>query len=184
MYGDRAFEKLKSYSFATVLDIGSGSGKQTELFRAVGKTVTPIDIRTTGQDYMTTPVEKHDCAWCCHVLEHQPNVNAFLKKMSNDVVDGGIICITVPPMKNEVVGGHLSVWNAGLLIYNLVMAGIDCRAIKARSYGYNVSVIVRNNRFDLPDNLYSHENEIDVLRKYLPDCIQHNRSGVIKRFNW
>jgi len=184
MFGHLAFEKLMSYSFATVLDIGSGKGKHTELFRAAGKTVTPIDVRTTGQDYMSTVVEKHDCAWCCHVLEHQPNVNVFLKKMSDDVVDGGILAITVPPMKVEIVGGHLSAWNAGLLIYNLVMAGIDCRDIKIRSYGYNVSAIVRNTRFRLPDNLYSDKNELDVLKDYLPDCIQHNRTGVIKQLNW
>lgn len=184
MYGNEAFRKLKEYQFKTILDIGSGGGGHSKLFREYGKRVTPIDIRTTGQDYMDLEVNKHDCAWCCHVLEHQPNVNLFLKKISNDVVNNGLIAITVPPMKDTIVGGHISVWNAGLLIYNLVMAGINCKQCQIKTYGYNISVIVRNNRFELPDNLYCDKNELDVLKDYLPDCIKSQESGVIGSYDW
>lgn len=183
MYGSLAFEKLKKMRFHTVLDIGSGGGEHSELFRKLGKKVTSIDIRTTDQDYMTTTVEKHDCAWCCHVLEHQTNIGLFLQKISNDVVDDGIICITVPPAKDQIVGGHLSIWNAGLLIYNLVMAGIDCSDAMVKTYGYNVSVIVKNKRFHLP-YMYSETNELTTLKPFLPDCVGLLRSGKVKSFNW
>jgi len=184
MFGKTAFDKLKEYDFKAVLDIGSGNGGHSKLFQGVGKKVTSIDIRTTGQDYLDTIVKKHDCAWCCHVLEHQPNVNMFLKKISNDVIDGGLIAITVPPRKDEIVGGHISLWNAGLLVYNLVMAGIDCSECQIRSQGYDVSVIVRNNKFVLPNNLYSDTNELVILKKYLPSCVKDHKTGVIGNHNW
>ena len=188
MLGNIAFDKLLHYSFKTVLDIGAGKGECTKLFRDAGKTVTPIDIRVEYDgfcgDYMKVGVQKHDCAWCCHVLEHQTNINAFLKKMSNDVVDGGIIAITVPPRKEEIVGGHLSFWNAGLLIYNLVMAEIDCSKAQIRGYAYNISVIVRNNTFEMPSNIYSDVNELEVLRDYLPSCVKDSQTGKIDNYNW
>ena len=183
MFGNLAFEKLKKMSFQTVLDIGSGSGEHSRLFRGLGKEVTAIDIRTTGEDYMKTTVPKHDCAWCCHVLEHQTDIGLFLRKISDDVVDNGIICITVPPAKDAIVGGHLSIWNAGLLIYNLVMAGIDCSDAMIKTYGYNVSVIVKNKRFHLP-HLYSETNELVTLKPFFPKCVKLKYSGKINSFNW
>lgn len=190
MLGKDVLSKLiLDYDFDTVLDIGSGNGQQSKAFVDAGKTVTSVDIRSQRYgdccDYMIAEFEsKFDCAWCCHVLEHQPNVNLFLKKISNDVVDNGLIVITVPPMKNEIVNGHISVWNAGLLIYNLVMAGINCRDIQVRTYGYNVSVIVRNKKFELPNNLFSDIGELTVLDDYLPECITHNMTGQIASYNW
>ena len=185
MYGALALEKLiEEYDFETVIDIGSGAGSQSKLLESNGKKVRRIDIRKTGENYMTTELEKYDCAWCCHVLEHQPNINLFLKKITNDVVKGGIIAITVPPAKDEIVGGHISIWNAGLLVYNLVMAGIDCSMAKIKQYGYNISAIVRNYTFEMPSDLYSDKNELEVLSEYLPSFIGHDKTGVIGSYNW
>jgi hypothetical protein len=86
--------------------------------------------------------------WCSHVLEHQPNAGLFLAKLIRDCRDGGILAITVPPAKTEIVGGHVSLWNAGLLLYRLALTGIDCRDARVKTYGYNVSVIVRASRSD------------------------------------
>ena len=66
-----------------------------------------------------------------HVLEHQRNVGAFLERLHALLVEGGVLAITVPVHPRErLIAGHLTSWNAGLLCYNLVLAGFDCRAAR------------------------------------------------------
>ena len=112
-----------------------------------------------------------------------PNVRSFLMTLAQDCKPGGVLAITVPPFKHDIVGGHLSVWNAGLLAYNLVVAGIDCSAIRVKKYGYNISVIVRNNRITLP-RLANDSGDLETLRRYLPGFVQTNVSGDIDQWNW
>ena len=81
---------------------------------------------------------------CC---EHQVNPNLFLKKIFNDLKEGGVLAITVPPLKHEIVGGHVTLWNAGLTMYQLVLAGFNCKNISIKSYGYNISVVLKKKVF-------------------------------------
>ena len=169
-------------TYHTVLDVGSGDGDHTRAFRAAGKQVTATDLRTDG-DYLLTDYPAHDLVWCSHVLEHQPNVGLFLDKVVRECVEGGLIAITVPPRKAQIVGGHVSLWNAGLLIYRLALAGLDCRDIAIRSYGYNISAIVHNNRVALP-SLHHDSGDLELLRPYLPACIMDGQSGDFAEWNW
>jgi len=145
--------------FKTVLDVGSGEGLHANHFTQNLKAVTTIDFG--GSDYFKNSCGENACivddfnryefksefdlVWCSHVLEHQLNVNIFLKKIFSLITPGGYLAITVPPSRATIVGGHLTNWNAGLLLYNLVLAGFDCREAKILKYGYNISVIVRKN---------------------------------------
>jgi hypothetical protein len=47
--------------------------------------------------------------------------------------------------------------NAGVLLYNLILAGFDCSKASVGSYDYDLSVIVRNTRAEFPVDLHFDE---------------------------
>ncbi|VXB91438.1 Methyltransferase domain protein [Pseudomonas sp. 8AS] len=183
---------LKKYQFQTVLDIGSGEGLHARVFREALKSVVTIDssghwgdadIHGEFCDYDFC--EPFDMIWCSHVLEHQLNVQLFLKKIYRVLKTGGVLAITVPPAKPNIVGGHVSIWNAGLVIYNLILAGFDCRDAVIKRYGYNISVIVRKACAVLP-RLRMDAGDIEALSCYFPVEIgpAQNFNGDIPELNW
>ena len=194
-----AFKLIQDYEFKSVLDVGSGAGKHSALFHAKAKRVTALDLgesiyakaasndapyeRVFGNFNSFTPSEKFDCVWASHVLEHQPDPGSFIRKCIELTSPTGFVAITVPPMKEEIEGGHLSVWNAGLLLYQLVFNGIDCSRASVLSYGYNVTVISPvERRPALP--LSWDSGDIDLLRPYLPGFVTEPFDGRILRWNW
>ena len=181
--GDIAIEKLlRDYTFRSVLDIGCGAGKHSDIFLDAGKEVTAIDygespyfkknksrIKAIVADFNTYEFDlQFDCVWCSHVLEHQLNPNLFLKKIHSVLKEDGVLCITVPPAKQRIGGGHVSLWNAGLLLYHLVLAGFDCSEAVTMRYDYNVSVIVKKRTIDVTDQLVYDAGDITTIRPYLP----------------
>lgn len=200
MFGKEGIEYLlKNYQFDTVLDIGSGSGEHSDIFRLNGKEVTEIDFgksiyaknRISSNfipvNYLNIDFKhKFDCIWACHVLEHQLNINIFLRKINKDLKENGILAITVPPLKDNIVGGHISLWNAGLLLYNLVLAGIDCKNASIKKYGYNITIILEKHCIVLPDLTYDY-GDINKLSKYFPKSLGYKLEGFngnITELNW
>lgn len=200
MLADQALYKiLEDYSFKTVLDIGYGEGNQSKLFVDAGKKVTAIDYNPRNSvkgvtmihaDFMDSNllhIKPFDCIWASHVLEHQFDPRAFLKQIGYFVKKGGIIAITVPPMKHEIVGGHLTWWNAGKLIYTLILSGFDCSHVSIKTYGYNISIILKNVpivNFDYLDLNYN-KHDLKKLEKFFPFPINGFRfNGNIKELNW
>lgn len=181
-----ALHKLLTYDFDTVIDIGSGLGKQAEILRGNGKNVTTISLIPPADivgDFMATELPQYDCVWASHVLEHQLNANLFLKRCYSLLGDDGILAVTVPPLKHRIVGGHISLWNAGLLLYNLILAGFDCKDAKVKSYGYNISVIVRKKKADLPD-LVMDFDDVGTLAEFFPIKAFNAFDGQIEEHNW
>ena len=164
----------------TVLDIGSGAGLQTDAMTARGKSVTCIDkggsiyfeknknLNVIVDDFNTHNFdEQFDCVWCSHVLEHQLNVHNFLRKVHLCLKEGGILAITVPPMDNMICSGHVTYWNAGMLMYNLILAGFDCSGARVGRYGYNISVILRKRTVRVLDKIAYDAGDIEkFLRQY------------------
>jgi SAM-dependent methyltransferase len=198
MFGNLALQCLiEHFDFQRVLDVGSGAGRHADVFEVHGKSVTAVDFgvsiyyrerpqhrKAVLGDYLSADVgEPFDCVWASHVLEHQPNVNLFLRKLHRDLREGGVLAVTVPPLKHEIVGGHLSLWNAGLLLYNLVFAGFDCSEAHVRRYAYNISVLVRKKSVTLPPLDYD-SGDIDRLAAFLPPGLRERFNGDIERLNW
>ena len=129
--------------------------------------------------------EQCDGVYCSHTLEHSHNVGLFLANLAAHCRPGGVIGIVVPPLKHAIVGGHVSLWNAGLLLYRLVLAGINCREAAVRSYGYNCAVVVRYVPFDLP-KLKHDQGDIWKLRAYFPNKLacREGFDGRIESHRW
>lgn len=144
-----AFAKLfTEYDFISVLDIGSGSGIFAKSFGFLGKEVTTIDVireysADFGGDYVTLPRNRqYDLVWCSHILEHQRNVGAFLDRLFDDLREGGIAAVSVPSALSPMIIGHPNIFTPMHLIYNLVLAGFDCRNARVKIYDWNLTVIV------------------------------------------
>lgn len=186
MFADQALNKLLSLEFDTVLDIGSGEGVHAQIMRDAGKEVTTI--AWTGEadivgDYMDNHFEPFDAIWASHVLEHQRNTGAFLDKCFDELKDRGILAITVPPLKQDIVGGHVNLYNAGLLLYQMILAGFDCSQAMVKTYGYNISVIVRKKKAELPALWYD-RGDIELLNQFFPMQVKQGFNGHIASVNW
>lgn len=189
---------LTEYTFDNILDIGSGSGEHSLVFKKFKKKVTAIDFgksiyfnrHSSSIEFMEGNYldinfsKKFDAIWASHVLEHQPNPHNFLKKISNDCKENGVICITVPPLKHEIVGGHVTLWNGGLLLYHLVLAGINCKDAKILQYGYNISIITQNISISQLPELSYDNGDISLLSPFFPSGLSEPFDGNIKRLNW
>ena len=106
-----------------------------------------------------------------------------MKKCFDDIDEGGIFAVTVPPLKHEIVGGHVTLWNAGLLLYQLILAGFDCSSASVKTYGYNISVIVRKKAATLP-RLRMDFGDIEALSHYFPFPVANGFDGRILEVNW
>ncbi|WP_158770756.1 bifunctional 2-polyprenyl-6-hydroxyphenol methylase/3-demethylubiquinol 3-O-methyltransferase UbiG [Paraglaciecola sp. L1A13] len=197
----QAMQKLlDDFEFNSVIDVGCGPGWHSRVLLENSKQVTAIDYNRHASldlddfaknmnfietDFMTfTIVEQFDCVWCAHVLEHQLNPHNFLLKIKDIVKEDGVIAITVPPLKHEVVGGHVTLWNAGTLIYNLVLAGMDCSQIAVLQYGYNISVIFKKKSIKLPDSLRFANGDLEKLAPFVPSFVKQGFDGNIYSHNW
>ncbi len=197
VFGCEALDRLLEYEdVKKILDVGSGDGEQADIMRKAGKKVTTVSYKPPA-DYVGefagfADSELFDGIWASHVLEHQLNVNSFLKKCFHLLRNDGVIAITVPPPKGDIVGGHMTNWNTGLLIYNMIMAGFDCSKARVSGYyshipdvaPYNISVIVRKKLAVLPSDLERDAGDISKLAHFFPDHVGHGFDGNLSPIKW
>lgn len=191
MMGEKALEWVCDQKPANILDIGSGTGEHAAHMRAAGHIVTTLSLIPPADivgDYMNVDIKssRMEIIWCCHCLEHIRNPGAFLEKCHLDLALGGHLVITVPPAKHNIVGGHVSLWNMGLLFYHLILAGFDCSEAMGIEHGYNITIVVRKGkRIDLDSiPLTMDIGDIEHLSQYFPFQARQNFDGNIKQVNW
>lgn len=194
--GSEALEYvLKNYDFCTVLDVGCGEGIHSNIFVEHGKKVTALDYGNSfyfkkrkndnSIKLLIADINKfesdevYDLVWCSHVLEHQLNPHSFLCKLHSLLKENGILALTVPPLSGQafVQGGHVSLWNAGVLLYHLVLAGFDCCDAHIKHYGNNLSVVLKKHSVSVLDELDYDRGDVRKLRKYLPANIHYINTG-------
>lgn len=195
LFAAAALEKLLvTKGVRTVLDVGSGPGYHAAVMRSAGKEVTTISLIPPADyvgDYLRYAGPRVDAIWASHVLEHQLNVNFFLRKCFSDLRDNGVLAVTVPPLKHEVVGGHINLFNMGTLLYNLILAGFDCsRAAVSECYvagpldiPYNLSVLVRKKQAKLP-KLVMDAGDVETLAPFWPFAALQGFNGQMGGINW
>ena len=177
-------------NFKSVLDVGSGGGWHAKEFAKNGSKVTCIDYGKSiyAKSYKTEESinliiadfnnwitnEKYELIWASHIFEHQENVGKFINKLIKLCSKNGKIAITVPYPHRHIWGGHLSIWTPGLLIYNIVIQGIDMSNAKLL-YGYKeFSVIFSPNFKDLPKDLSFDKGDVQKLKKFFPSKFSEN----------
>lgn len=144
LFPERSVDRLR------LLDVGGGNGVHTHFFRDNGFEVDLIDIvdgtppRVYVGDFLGFAYPtRYDIVWASHVLEHILNPGQFVRQLLSCAKEGGFLCITVPPAKSEMTFGHVTQWNAGLLLIHLIKAGLDCRNARIYTKGYNVTIITK-----------------------------------------
>lgn len=187
-----AFSKVLGLpDIISILDIGSGNGEHARGFRSAGKQVTTVSLKPPADlvmDFMeiepqcSTMSIGFDCIWASHVLEHMPNVGLFLDQCFTLLRPNGVLAVTVPPLKHQIVGGHVSLWNAGLLLYRLILAGFDCKLAQVGTYPYDISVLVRKYPALLP-SLEFDKGDIERLAEFFPFPVEQNFDGRVD-CNW
>lgn len=187
---------VDNLDFNTVLDIGSGEGLQKSFLQSKDKMVKTCDysfekaahcdIKNNYDykgDFLQLEInEKFDFVFSSHVLEHQRNVGLFLDKKINCCKEDGFICTIVPIRKPFITGGHCTIWNPGLLLYNLVLCGLDCSECYLEQIDYDICLVVRNKKFNIDSvNLTHDRGDIDLLMPYFPfDEIEPFNGDIMK----
>jgi len=181
----------------TYLNIGSGSDKTARFLIDRDKKVTDIDIKRTHsfkhENYsfiewnleLGIPVGGFDVIIANHVLEHIRNTGIFLLGCNSALNDDGVLCIAVPPFKHALAGGHVHVFNMGILMYNLVLTGFNVVDGHFKKEGYNIIGIVKPRHDKLPKLNYD-KGDIDILVRngLLPSFFRQGMNGDMKMYNW
>jgi SAM-dependent methyltransferase len=189
MFADQALDRILMHpDVIRILDVGSGSGDQARRMKAAGKSVltnslVPPADRIGPFETLDLPDGEFDCVWMSHVLEHAENPGSFLKKAFRLLRDDGVLAVTVPPHKHGIVGGHCNLFNAGLLLYRLILAGFDCGEARVGSYGYNVSVIVRKKAAAI-QGLVMDRGDIERLSGFFPCQVSQGFDGRLSNISW
>jgi len=199
--GEKIFKILKNKNFETVLDIGAGDLEATKEFISIEKIVDICDFSDSYYlqnssfdkskindiyigDINTLNISKtYDAVWCSHVLEHQLNPNFFLKKVNSLIKEDGFLAIIVPPRKPFIVGGHVNMYNAGMLLYHLILAGFDCSDAQVLQYDYNIGIVVQKKTINSFPKIHYDIGDIDVLKRYFPIDVCEGFNGDIMEIN-
>ena len=140
---------INTFKFKEVMDVGCGSMPYSDLFLSKNIDYNGIDIRSdihgdmyTCGNFMNYPFSKqYNAVISSHVVEHVPNTEQFLNIIRQITVDNGNVCIIFPKPKPNVVGGHVHIFNPGIMLYNLTRIGIDCSDWKCVVKDYSFAVM-------------------------------------------
>jgi len=184
------------FDFDHILDIGSGRSEvAAKSWLDNGCRVSAIDIQNNSiikhdkyefiqADFLDwEPKGTYQAVYASHILEHIQDTGVFLRKVHSLLSDDGVFFIVVPPFKHNIVGGHIHVWNMGLLMYNLILSGFDVVNGHFIKHGYNIVGIVRKSTLSLPKLFYD-RGDIELLEDHFPPVIRQNISGDINEWNW
>jgi SAM-dependent methyltransferase len=175
---------------AKVLDLGSGTGAHAQAMREAGLqpvTISLIPPADIVGDFFEVELPTFDAVWASHVLEHQVNPGAFLRRCFELLPEGGLLAVTVPHDRRDLAGGHVISWSEGLLVYHLVLAGFDCRAARVGLYkrGQLSVVLTKVSRPEVP-GLICDRGDLELLAPFFPIAweVKHHGTAFLGPTNW
>ena len=144
--------------FKTCLDIGSGEGVHTSIFRHAGLEVFQVDKYSNTAEYKVDFIEhefdrKFDVIFCSHVIEHQRNVGDFLDRIYDVLSDDGVLIISAPKEDRNLIEGHLNSFIFPLFLQQMIHAGFDCKNGKFLSTIENSFIVSKADNFDTTERL-------------------------------
>jgi len=201
MRASKALQAVIERRPSHILDVGCGKGApHAAAFREAGLKVTTLDavhmadIRYTfgGYAYQKDcgqwPLNDHDCIWMSHVLEHCENTCKTISSAAHMAGEDGLLAITVPQMKKALVGGHLHLFTAGTLVYQMIRSGLDCSKAMVCSSAREISVLVHvkwhGYSYGPPYHLLRDNGEIQQLAKYFPWPVTHGMTDFPDTGEW
>lgn len=141
-------------------------------------TYGPNHLHVKGDVYSSIPsFFKYDIIWCSHVMEHLLDINEFINLLRDELyVSRGTLYLTVPPMKPELVGGHLTLWTPLLLCYNFIVRGWDLSDATILIDKYDITLITKFHR--RPDIQLNYDiGDIELLAPYFPCGVYQGING-------
>ncbi|HSW47123.1 MAG TPA: class I SAM-dependent methyltransferase [Phycisphaerae bacterium] len=203
---------------SSIVDLGAGLGQHTRCLLEHDLRVTAVDHVLTAEladilrqhpgrarfvrsDLATLPLAdgQAEAVWVCHCLEHMNNPLAALREWRRVIRPEGLLAVTVPPYKTEIVGRHVFTgWNVGQLMLTLLRTGFRISDGAFAEIGYNVFALVR--RDDNPSTLEPNDEILcrhaDRFPPQIAEEIRGNQrpnpfgetissfEGRIKRLGW
>lgn len=203
---------------ARAIDLGAGLGQHARYLLEHGMTVTAVDRVLTESlagivhefadragyvqsDLSVLPFAdgEVEAVWACHCLEHMEHPLAALREWRRVLRPDGLLAVTVPPCKTEIVGRHVFTgWNVGQLMVTLLRAGYEIANGSYAEIGYNVFALVRPN--EDPPVIEPNDDLLALYADFFPPAIreeiQRNQrpnsfgetiscfEGRISRLNW
>ena len=78
--------------------------------------------------------------------------------------------------KPFIVSGHVNLFNPGLLLYRVVLAGVDCSEAKVFQYDGNICLLVKVTRISSPRLSYD-IGDIEKLSEFFPNSPSDGFNG-------
>lgn len=173
---------------ASICHIGAGAVGEQEYFTGHGHSLLGFDHGIGGPLWppqVLMRMGSADGVYCSHTLEHMPDPGEALRAMHYVLKPGGIVGIVVPPLKTQLVGGHLTLWTAGLLAYNMILAGFDLRNASVRTWDYNIAIVAERQVADFRLAELRHDNgDINTLARFFPWPVHDGIDGRLPDTRW
>lgn len=112
-------------------------------------------------------------------LHRQRNVGSYLDHAFSLLRVDGVCIVLCPAYSNSVGSGNTSsLWNAGYIIYNLILAGFDCKKSKVSTFENEIQLSAYKS-----DRVRKGVSIGDVADFFPMEVYQHF-NGNIKELNW
>ena len=192
---------LEKHEFDTVLDFGAGWQRRCDTLLASGRSVSALlspetppgnvpakAIPYQGTIHSAVLPNTFDCIIAVNVLHQERDPQRFLRRLHDLLPERSLLALTVPALRHPMLQGELSIWNAGLVLYHLVLAGFDCSNVQCLTQEAEISIILEKNAID-PWEEDSPRPPLGTLRRHLPQALDFVHepawfNGDIPELNW
>ena len=113
-------------------------------------------------------------------VHRQRNVGDYLDSAFNALRVGGELVVVCPFYSNCIGSGNTNnLWNAGALLYNLILAGFDCKNAKVSTFTNEIQVYLVKSSRVVPRSV-----SISSLNDFFPIEVYQHFNGNILEINW
>lgn len=113
-------------------------------------------------------------------LHRQRNVGIYFDIAFDALKTGGELVVCVPSFSNCIGSGNTNnLWNAGTLLYNLVLAGFDCKSARLATFTNEIQLYLVKTDRNVPKSV-----ALATLNDFFPNEVFQHFDGNILEVNW